>query len=295
MTPLVMVVELDKVNLVQILVEELGADVNREGEGDTTPLFIAALNGKLEIVLYPAELVSDINQQTDTGGTALFAAAQEGHLDILRCLVEDHGADFSERRVDGASLLLVAAQEGKMGLIQWLLVEGRASITESNNYGQTVWNILNLKGADDCELASLLQVMILLDDEPPGFFLTIPLQHAKICTGGRQLREQLPAFLEQQKDIICIQCPLPTVLQHLVAAYVAPTSEDIWMHGLRVWIEECSKSGCSGAGLLRCTACRQVRYCRQPRQRADWKAHKADCKRTRTDFIAADALAMWNS
>jgi ankyrin repeat protein len=282
-TPLIMAVELDKVNLVQILVEELGADVNRAGEGGTTPLFIAALNGKLDIVLYLAELGANINQQTDTGRTALFAAAQEGHLDILRCLIEDHGADFSQRLDSGTTLLLVAAHEGNIPLVQWLLVEGHASITESNENGQTVWNILNLKGADDGELVSLLRVMLLLDDAPPGFTLTIPLHHARICTRGRQFRVQLPAYLDQQKDMIRVQCPLPTVLQHLVATYAAPTSEDVWMHGLRVWVVECSKSGCSDAGLLRCTACRQVRYCGQPCQRADWKAHNAECEQLRAD------------
>jgi ankyrin repeat protein len=194
-----MAVELDEVDLVQILVEELGADVDRPGEGNSTPLFLAAFQGKLDIVLCLAGLVSDINQQTDTGGTALFAAAERGHLDVVRCLIEEHGADFSQRLADGASLLLVTAQGGHMSLIQWLLVEGHASITESNNYGQTVWNILNLKGANDGELVSLLRVMLLLDDAPPGFTLTIPLHHARICTLGRQFRVQLPAYLDQQK------------------------------------------------------------------------------------------------
>jgi hypothetical protein len=39
----------------------------------------------------------------------------------------------------------------------------------------------------------------------------------------------------------------------------------------------CSNPGCSGAGLKKCTGCKQARYCGQTCQLAHWKAHKADC------------------
>jgi hypothetical protein len=47
-------------------------------------------------------------------------------------------------------------------------------------------------------------------------------------------RTQLPAYLEQQEASIVAHCPLPGVLQPLVAEYAAPTSEDMWTDGLRV-------------------------------------------------------------
>jgi hypothetical protein len=40
----------------------------------------------------------------------------------------------------------------------------------------------------------------------------------------------------------------------------------------------CSNPGCSGAGLKKCTGCKQARYCGQTCQLAHWKAHKAGCK-----------------
>jgi ankyrin repeat protein len=39
----------------------------------------------------------------------------------------------------------------------------------------------------------------------------------------------------------------------------------------------CSNPGCSGAGLKKCTGCKQVRYCGKTCQLAHWKAHKAVC------------------
>jgi hypothetical protein len=40
----------------------------------------------------------------------------------------------------------------------------------------------------------------------------------------------------------------------------------------------CSNPGCAGAGLKKCTGCKQVRYCGQQCQLAHWAAHKADCE-----------------
>jgi hypothetical protein len=49
----------------------------------------------------------------------------------------------------------------------------------------------------------------------------------------------------------------------------------------------CPSPDCSGAGLKKCPACKQVRYCGEPCQLAHWKAHKADCKRWSAELGAA--------
>jgi hypothetical protein len=41
----------------------------------------------------------------------------------------------------------------------------------------------------------------------------------------------------------------------------------------------CSSPGCGGAGIKKCTGCKQARYCGAPCQLAHWKTHKAECKR----------------
>jgi hypothetical protein len=48
----------------------------------------------------------------------------------------------------------------------------------------------------------------------------------------------------------------------------------------------CSNPACSGAGIKRCPACKQARYCGEPCQYAHWKAHKADCKRWSAELKA---------
>jgi ankyrin repeat protein len=44
----------------------------------------------------------------------------------------------------------------------------------------------------------------------------------------------------------------------------------------------CSNSGCGGAGIWKCTGCKQARYCGQACQLAHWPAHKARCKAHQT-------------
>ena len=58
------------------------------GDG-STPLFIAALEGHLEVVRFLVESGANKDQGlTDDGRTALFIAAENGHLEVVRFLVE---------------------------------------------------------------------------------------------------------------------------------------------------------------------------------------------------------------
>jgi hypothetical protein len=74
--------------------------------------------------------------------------------------------------------------------------------------------------------------MVLLDDAPSHFMGKLSPQHAELCTWGRKLRAKLPGYLERQRALVVERCPLPVVLQLLVTEYAAPTSEDMWAHGL---------------------------------------------------------------
>lgn len=57
------------------------------------------------------------------------------------------------------------------------------------------------------------------------FVAKLSPQHAELCTWGRQLRDRLPAYLEQQRA--SLHTYLPTVLQAIVTAYALPTADDV--------------------------------------------------------------------
>ena len=154
-----------------------------------------------------------------------------------RWLLTEGGSSLSEKNTDGAFALKLAACAGRFATVQWLLEEGGASISERDDMDRTVWNgLLLARVSYSTELFSLLKFMVMLEDAPSHYVNSprLSLQHAELCTRGRQLRAQLPSYLEQQRAAVVAHCPLPAKLLPLVAAYVATTPEDMWTDGLRV-------------------------------------------------------------
>jgi hypothetical protein len=168
------------------------------------------------------------------GGSALLWAAFGGHIEVLRWLLSAGGASITERNDKGYSALLLAISRGCVTTAQWLLEEGGASIDETNAPGQAIWEQLKLEGVDADALASLLKVMVLLADAPPDFVAKLFPTHTELAIRGKQLRTQLPSYLEHQRALIVAHCPLPAVLQPIVFGLAAPTPEDTWNEGLRV-------------------------------------------------------------
>jgi hypothetical protein len=91
-----------------------------------------------------------------------------------------------------------------------------------------------MKQADLTELSALLKVMVMLSDAPQAFISSLVPEQAELCTRGRQLRVQLPFYLDEQRISVDSHCPLPGVLRSLVAEYAATTTEDMWNDGLYV-------------------------------------------------------------
>ena len=85
----------EKVDVMHILVKELGADVNQEHDGLITPLLIAVLGDQLDMMrILVKELGADVNLANADGRTPTFAAAENGNLAALRYLVQELGADI---------------------------------------------------------------------------------------------------------------------------------------------------------------------------------------------------------
>jgi hypothetical protein len=83
-----------------------------------------------------------------------------------------------------------------------------------------------LEDVDAAELSSLLKVMVMLEDAHFDFIAKCLPEHAELCERGRQLRAQLPSYLEQQRATIVGDCSLPAVLPSIVAECAATTAED---------------------------------------------------------------------
>jgi hypothetical protein len=170
----------------------------------------------------------------------MYAAVAGGHTLVVKCLIKEGGADIDAVITAGGELddtvLSYAVLEGNCSLVQWLIEEG--AIIPAG-----IWQFLkffvSMERADAEELSSLLKVLTLLPMSPdqdqylPAFIAELSPQHAELCTRGRQLRDRLPAYLEQQEASVGTDCPLPTVLQAMVTAYARLTPEDLWSGGLQ--------------------------------------------------------------
>jgi hypothetical protein len=179
----------------------------------------------------------DVAEANLLGFTALLKAAGYGRLPIMHWLLTEGGPSLVEESMQGRHALAIAALNGRFPTMQYLLEERGASMSESDNRGRTVWDnikLINLRGDESGELSSLLKIIVMLEDAPPDFIIRLSPEHADICARGRQLWAQLPSYLEQQRAVVVAHCPLPAVLQSIIATYTATTPEDMWAYGLRV-------------------------------------------------------------
>jgi hypothetical protein len=220
---------------VQRLLASGAANITERDQHGMSALHLGALNGHLVLVkwLLSAGGASITERDNDDWSCFLWAAC-DGNLELAKWLLSAGGASITERNNRGNSALLLAAYRGHFAAAQWLLEEGGASIHETNAAGETVWSVLKLQGADANALASPLKVMVLLADAPPDFVAQLSPVHAELATRGRQLRAQLPSFLEQQRALVVAHCPLPADLQPIVYGLAMPIAEDMWTDGLRI-------------------------------------------------------------
>jgi ankyrin repeat protein len=117
-----------KLDVVRLLLRELGADVSHLDRG-VTALYAAAQNGHEHVVrAFVQECRANIYQATTKGNTPLNIAAQEGHEHIVRCLLGECGADVNQVGDNGCSTLFAAAQRGHGHVVRCLVKEFGADV-----------------------------------------------------------------------------------------------------------------------------------------------------------------------
>ena len=220
---------------IERLLAEGRVSLNERDDEGRTALMWATVRGDTAMVQFLIlKCGASITEVCTAGFHVLHLAAMLGHTTLIQWLLEVFGASVKCKNNFGWTTLLVAARQGQYGTAHYMLEEGGASISETTNGGRSIWRLLKLEGADDAALSSLLKIMVLLSDAPDDFIAKLSPANAELCMRGRLLRAQLPSYLEQQRTLVVVHCPILTVLQPLVAAYAATTAEDMWTDGLRV-------------------------------------------------------------
>jgi ankyrin repeat protein len=141
-TPLMMAVITDRLDLVKFLVEN-GADIETTNEVNLTALTIASEKGHLDIVKYLVKNGADLNKEGKYGYSALMFAT-EGHLEIIKYLVKN-GADINKEDKNGYSALIFASAEGRLEIVKYL-VENGADLNKEGKDGLSALIIASQNG-----------------------------------------------------------------------------------------------------------------------------------------------------
>lgn len=116
--PLFIACKRGNVEIAEFLVTFCDADLEQKGMFEVpddrsvhsvTPLWCAAVSGKLPVVKCLIRLGSSINAQSDTGSTPVRSACFMTNMEIVKYLVE-HGADIKKTNYNGGTCLINSVQ-----------------------------------------------------------------------------------------------------------------------------------------------------------------------------------------
>lgn len=86
-----------------------------------TPLWCAAVSGKIAVVKLLTRLGADVNAPSDTGSTPVRSACFMTHVDVVYHLVSC-GADINKQNTNGGTCLINSVQND--GLCKFLIQQG---------------------------------------------------------------------------------------------------------------------------------------------------------------------------
>lgn len=129
-SPLFISCKRGNVEIVEYLIEHCQANIEQKGVYEVpddrsihnvTPVWCAAVAGKLEVVKCLVKHGADVNSVSDTGSTPVRSACFMTHLDIVKFLVENN-ADILKPNYNGGTCLINSVQS--VPLCDYLLKKG---------------------------------------------------------------------------------------------------------------------------------------------------------------------------
>ncbi|XP_063970986.1 uncharacterized protein LOC135157855 [Lytechinus pictus] len=121
-----------------------GAEVDKGNVNIWTPLHVASRNGHLDVIKFLIRKGADLNRGTSGGHTPLHLSVWGGHFDVTKELIEQ-GAEVNKADSTGETPLHLAAQNEQLDVIQEL-VTGGAEVDNHRKDGRTPIHITSLNG-----------------------------------------------------------------------------------------------------------------------------------------------------
>ena len=130
---------------------ENNALVNQQMNDNTSPLWIAAQNGHVDVCTLLLENNAHVNNQDNDGVSVLWIAAQNGHVDVCELLLQNN-ALVNQQNKNEVSPLYIAAEYGQINVCIMLL-ENNALVNQQTNDGNNaLYSAVDGKKYDLCKL-----------------------------------------------------------------------------------------------------------------------------------------------
>ena len=130
-----------RMDAVEWLVREAGANINFSWLGGTTALHLAAASGRLDMVMQLVEAGSAIDQRDVFWNTAFFVAAQEGHWPVVEWLFKFDQSSVNATNRRRYTPLMLAVENGRLSVVHGLVNHCGASTSNADGYGHTAMHI----------------------------------------------------------------------------------------------------------------------------------------------------------
>jgi hypothetical protein len=232
------------------------------------PLCQAAGSGKLESVCCLVnELGADVNLADKEGCTPLYIAAQESHTAVARCLVKVLGADVEKAAETDCTPFCIAVQEGHLEVTCCLVKELGADVNIENQHGVTPLLVAVEEG-------SLPMVRRLIENLGADVNKATHNGRTPLMVASHGGYTKIVHLLTKHGADSQVCAPDFGTAADISNEYGAPSEVTEYLEAKM----HCSNLGCSGAGIKKCTGCKQARYCGQACQLTHWPVHKVACK-----------------
>lgn len=131
-TPLTFACQKGNLEIVKLLVESGGADVNKKDKKTVRPLYQACLSGNQELATYLiSEQKADVNKPGWNKFTPVYAAVEKDDLDLLKYLVSVE-ADLSVQCSRGGLVRHAAYRHGAVKCLDYLIDEKKLDVNTYN-------------------------------------------------------------------------------------------------------------------------------------------------------------------
>jgi ankyrin repeat protein len=142
MTLLTFSAQIGHADVCKLLLDQ-GADVNQKAEGverteDATALIMACFGGHLEVVQLLLNVDGiQVNQSKKNGATPLLITCQEGFVNVVRLLLARKEIQINQADEDGWTPLFVACRKDCVKVVNALLARKEIQINQATNDGRT--------------------------------------------------------------------------------------------------------------------------------------------------------------